>query len=113
MIGYFNFLSLRKTPGYREYYRAALRTLEKDPNGEIAFVAITSPDLAWDHQVTQFPSASLLMWNETLVKNASILGQLLFIAHYTHIIERKIQRSISPVFSGQQRMAGGKLGQLD
>ncbi|OXU20522.1 hypothetical protein TSAR_015773 [Trichomalopsis sarcophagae] len=66
MIGYFNFSGLRKTLGYREYYRAALRTLEKDPNGEIAFVAITSRDLARDHEVTQFPSASLLMWNETL-----------------------------------------------
>ena len=67
MIGYFNFMGLRKSPGYREYYRAALRTLEKDPNGEIAFVAITSPQTAKEHGVVQFPAASLLMWNETLV----------------------------------------------
>ncbi|XP_011502270.1 PREDICTED: thioredoxin domain-containing protein 11 [Ceratosolen solmsi marchali] len=66
MIGYFNFAGLTKTPGYREFYRTALRTLERDPNGEIVFVAITSPNTAKKHGITHFPSASLLMWNETL-----------------------------------------------
>jgi hypothetical protein len=67
MIGYFQFLGLTNTPGYREFYRAALRTLERDPNREIVFVAITSPNTAKEHGVINFPSASLLMWNETLV----------------------------------------------
>lgn len=67
MIGYFNFFGLKKSPGYNEFYKTALRSLERDPNGEIAFVVITSPELANFHGVTQFPAASLLMWNETLV----------------------------------------------
>lgn len=67
MIGYFKFSGLRKTPGYQQFYRAALQILEKDPNGEVAFVAITNPKTAEHHGVVQFPSASLLMWNETLV----------------------------------------------
>lgn len=67
MIGYFNFNGLPKSPGYREFYRTALRTLEKDPNGETAFAVITSLAIARQHRVEYFPSASLLMWNETLV----------------------------------------------
>ena len=68
-MGYFNFMGLQKSPGYREFYKAALRSLEKDPNGEIIFCAITSKSISKDHGVTQLPSASLLMWNETLVKS--------------------------------------------
>lgn len=73
MIGYFRFAGLRVSPGYNEFYRGALRTLEREPNGEIAFVAITSPNTAQEHGVTRFPSASLLMWNETMVDNQIIV----------------------------------------
>ncbi|XP_058796273.1 thioredoxin domain-containing protein 11 [Phymastichus coffea] len=66
MIGYFQFTGLRISPGYNEFYRAALRTFEKEPNGEVAFVAITNPNTAKDHGIVDFPSGSLLMWNETM-----------------------------------------------
>ncbi|XP_014234025.1 thioredoxin domain-containing protein 11 [Trichogramma pretiosum] len=66
MIGYFRFDGISRSPGYREFYRAALRNLERDPNGEVAFVAVINKDLIEDHGVMKFPSASLLMWNETL-----------------------------------------------
>ncbi|XP_014215524.1 thioredoxin domain-containing protein 11 [Copidosoma floridanum] len=66
MIGYFRFWGLRSTPGYKQFYQAALQTLEKYPNGELAYVMITNSHTASDHGVEQFPAASLLMWNETL-----------------------------------------------
>ncbi|KAJ8665286.1 hypothetical protein QAD02_006948 [Eretmocerus hayati] len=66
MIGYFKFSGLSKSPGYKEFYKTALKSLEKDPNGETAFAVVTSPHLAKEHNVEHFPSASLLMWNETL-----------------------------------------------
>lgn len=67
MIGYLDFAGSPRRSGYREFHRAALRSLERDPNGEIAFVAVTNPRVARDHGVTSMPSASLLLWNETLV----------------------------------------------
>ncbi|EFN74628.1 Thioredoxin domain-containing protein 11 [Camponotus floridanus] len=67
VIGYFNFTRLDKTPGYREFYKAAIRSLERDPNRELAFAIVTSASSSKLHYgVYKFPSANLLMWNESL-----------------------------------------------
>lgn len=68
MVGYFNFTRLDRTPGYREFYKAAVRALERDPNRELVFAIVTgaSPSQA-EHNVYKFPSANLHMWNESLV----------------------------------------------
>ncbi|CAL1678301.1 unnamed protein product [Lasius platythorax] len=67
VIGYFNFTRLDKTPGYREFYKAAIRSLERDPNRELVFAIVTSALSSKLHYgVYKFPSANLLMWNESL-----------------------------------------------
>ncbi|XP_043258314.1 thioredoxin domain-containing protein 11 isoform X1 [Colletes gigas] len=66
VVGYFNFTRLDRTPGYREFYNAAIRVLERDPNRELAFAIVTSAlSSERDHNVYKFPSANLLMWNES------------------------------------------------
>lgn len=68
MVGFFNFTRLDRTPGYKEFYKAAFRNLELDPNRELVFAIVTSALASKrDHNVYKFPSANLLMWNETLV----------------------------------------------
>lgn len=68
MVGYFNFTRLDRTPGYREFYKAAIRALERDPNRELVFAIVTSALFSeTEHSVYKFPSANLVMWNETLV----------------------------------------------
>ncbi|XP_053997543.1 thioredoxin domain-containing protein 11 [Hylaeus anthracinus] len=67
VVGYFNFTRLDRTPGYREFYKAAIRALEKDPNRELVFAIVTSAlSSERDHNIYKFPSANLLMWNESL-----------------------------------------------
>ncbi|XP_036142667.1 thioredoxin domain-containing protein 11 isoform X2 [Monomorium pharaonis] len=67
VVGYFNFTRLDRTPGYREFYKAAIRSLERDPNRELVFAIVTSASSSKLHYgVYKFPSASLLMWNESL-----------------------------------------------
>lgn len=68
VVGYFNFTRLDRTPGYREFYKAAIRSLERDPNRELVFAIVTSASSSKLHYgVYKFPSARLLMWNESLV----------------------------------------------
>nr|XP_031832989.1 thioredoxin domain-containing protein 11 [Nomia melanderi] len=67
VVGFFNFTRLDRTPGYREFHKAAIRNLEIDPNRELVFAIVTSALASKrDHNVYKFPSANLLMWNETL-----------------------------------------------
>ncbi|XP_024891528.1 thioredoxin domain-containing protein 11 isoform X1 [Temnothorax curvispinosus] len=67
VVGYFNFTRLDRTPGYKEFYKAAIRSLERDPNRELVFAIVTSASSSKLHYgVYKFPSASLLMWNESL-----------------------------------------------
>ncbi|XP_076655779.1 thioredoxin domain-containing protein 11 isoform X2 [Halictus rubicundus] len=67
VVGYFNFTRLDRTPGYKEFHKAAISALETDPNRELVFAIVTSA-LAGerDHKVYKFPSADLMMWNEFL-----------------------------------------------
>ena len=68
MVGYFNFTRLDRTPGYREFYKAAVRALERDPNRELVFAIVTGASFSEaEHNVYKFPSANLHMWNESLV----------------------------------------------
>lgn len=68
MVGYFNFTRIDKTPGYREFYKAAIRALERDPNRELVFAIVTNAlSSERDYNVYKYPSANLLMWNESLV----------------------------------------------
>lgn len=68
VVGYFNFTRLDKTPGYKEFYKAALRTLEEDPNKELAFAIVTSAlSSETDYNIYKFPSAHLFMWSKSLV----------------------------------------------
>lgn len=74
VIGCFNFSGVSKTPGYREFYKSATSSLEKYPNREVIFAALISPsDAESRYSVYQYPSATLLMWNESLVCNNLIL----------------------------------------
>ncbi|KAL0119644.1 hypothetical protein PUN28_007820 [Cardiocondyla obscurior] len=67
VVGYFNFTRLDTTPGYREFYKAAIRSLERDPNRDVVFAIVTSELCSKLHYgIYKFPSASLLMWNESL-----------------------------------------------
>ena len=67
MVGYFNFTRLDRTPGYREFYKAAVRALERDPNRELVFAIVTGASSSEaEHNVFKFPSANLHMWNESL-----------------------------------------------
>ncbi|KAF3422717.1 hypothetical protein E2986_01980 [Frieseomelitta varia] len=67
VVGYFNFTRLDKTPGYKEFYKAALRTLEEDPNRELAFAIVTSAlSSETDYNIYKFPSANLFMWSKSL-----------------------------------------------
>ncbi|EZA61446.1 hypothetical protein DMN91_003951 [Ooceraea biroi] len=67
VVGYFNFTRLDRTPGYREFYKAAIRSLERDPNRELVFAIVTSASSSESHYgIYKFPSASLHMWNESL-----------------------------------------------
>lgn len=87
VIGYFNFTRLDKTPGYREFYKAAIQSLERDPNRELVFAIVTSASSSiLNHGIYRFPSASLLMWNESLVsaqraKPRPALGNKIILKH--------------------------------
>ncbi|KAL6259352.1 hypothetical protein P5V15_009267 [Pogonomyrmex californicus] len=68
IVGYFNFTRLDRTPGYREFYKAAIRSLERDPNRELVFAIVTSASSSeLRYGVYKFPSANLLMWNESII----------------------------------------------
>lgn len=68
VVGYFNFTRLDKTPGYKEFYKAAIRTLEEDSNRELAFALVTSAlSSEMEYNIYKFPSANLFMWNRSLV----------------------------------------------
>ncbi|XP_043492101.1 thioredoxin domain-containing protein 11 [Polistes fuscatus] len=67
IVGYFNFTGLANSPGYKEFYKAAIRSLEKDPNRELAFAVVTNAlSSQSNYDITKTPTASLFMWNETL-----------------------------------------------
>lgn len=68
VVGYFNFTRLDKTPGYKEFYKAAIRTLEGDSNRELAFAVVTSAlSSGTEYNIYKFPSANLFMWGRSLV----------------------------------------------
>ncbi|XP_051156693.1 thioredoxin domain-containing protein 11 [Leptopilina boulardi] len=67
VLGFFNFTGVSKSPGYKEFYLAAVRSLERDPNQEIIYAAITDPKIAeLNYSVVRFPHAKLFMWNESI-----------------------------------------------
>lgn len=69
MIGYFNFSGLRNTPGYKTFYKTAVKSLERDPNRELAFAIVTDAlSGESEYGITEFPAARLLLWNESLVE---------------------------------------------
>lgn len=68
VVGYFDFNGITRSPGYKEFYKCALQSLRRDPNRELAFAVVTDKGTAErDYGVVKQPSASLLMWNESLV----------------------------------------------
>ena len=69
VVGFFNFSGLSKSPGYKEFYQSAIRSLEKDPNQEVIYAVVTDPRTAEsNYGVVTFPHARLFMWNESLVR---------------------------------------------
>ncbi|XP_015521160.1 thioredoxin domain-containing protein 11 [Neodiprion pinetum] len=66
VIGYFNFIGLKNSPGYNVFYKTAIKSLERDPNKELAFAVVTDTSAESNYGVTEFPSARLLLWNESL-----------------------------------------------
>ncbi|XP_015111249.1 thioredoxin domain-containing protein 11 [Diachasma alloeum] len=67
LVGFFNFTGLPSSPGYQDFYKLSLRFLEKDPNREIKFAVVTSPGASAGFSISSFPSASLHLWNESLI----------------------------------------------
>lgn len=101
VVGYFNFTRLDKMPGYREFYKAATRSLERDPNRELVFAIVTSAlSSELNYGVYKFPSASLLMWNESLVSVQHVnLTNLTY-----NIPVLKTYRVIQKTMNGRQRV---------
>ncbi|XP_012271941.1 thioredoxin domain-containing protein 11 [Orussus abietinus] len=67
LLGFFNFMGPARAQGYKEFYKAAVRSLQTDPNRELAFAVVTDAKSAQrDYSITKFPSARLLIWNEFL-----------------------------------------------
>ncbi|XP_014489487.1 PREDICTED: thioredoxin domain-containing protein 11 [Dinoponera quadriceps] len=67
VVGYFNFTRLDRAPGYKEFYKTAIRSLERDPNRELVFAMVTNTlSSELNYGIYRYPSASLLMWNESL-----------------------------------------------
>lgn len=68
VVGYFNFTRLDKTPGYKEFYKAAIRVLEGDPSRELIFAVVTNAvSSEKDFNIHEFPSASIVTWSNSLV----------------------------------------------
>lgn len=68
LVGFFDFKGPAVSPGYRKFYKAAIRALEKDPNRDVIFAAVTSANVASaEFNIEHTPSASLYLWNESLV----------------------------------------------
>ncbi|XP_063995594.1 thioredoxin domain-containing protein 11 [Diachasmimorpha longicaudata] len=67
LVGFFNFTGLPSSPGYQDFYKLSVRSLEGDPNRDIKFALVTSPQIAEGFSISSFPSASLHLWNESLI----------------------------------------------
>ncbi|KAG7210429.1 hypothetical protein KM043_011961 [Ampulex compressa] len=67
LMGFFNFTRINKTPGYQEFYKSAIRSLERDPNRDLVFAMVTNISTTAKYEnLPELPCASLHMWNETL-----------------------------------------------
>lgn len=68
MVGFFEFKGLTVSPGYKEFYKTAIRALEKDPNRDTAFAVVTDPQTASQNFYIDYtPAIVLYLWNESLV----------------------------------------------
>lgn len=68
MVGFFEFEGLTVSPGYKEFYKTAIRALERDPNRDTAFAVVTDQRTASkEFYIDYVPSIVLYLWNESLV----------------------------------------------
>ncbi|KAK0162092.1 hypothetical protein PV327_008457 [Microctonus hyperodae] len=68
LVGFFDFRGPAVSLDYREFYKAAIRALERDPNRDVIFAAVTSANVAAaEFNIEHTPSASLYLWNESLI----------------------------------------------
>ncbi|KAH0546366.1 thioredoxin domain-containing protein 11 [Cotesia glomerata] len=68
MVGFFEFKGLTVSPGYKEFYKTAIRALEKDPNRDTAFAVVTDPQTAFKNFYIEYtPAIVLYLWNESLI----------------------------------------------
>ncbi|KAF7993076.1 hypothetical protein HCN44_005857 [Aphidius gifuensis] len=67
-VGFIDFNGLSTSPGYREFYKTAIKTLEKDPNRDTIFAIVTDKQTSIrEFNIEQFPSGCLYLWNESLI----------------------------------------------
>ncbi|XP_034935318.1 thioredoxin domain-containing protein 11 [Chelonus insularis] len=68
VVGFFNFKGINVSPGYREFYKAAVQSLQKDPNRDVIFAAVTNVKIASEHfGINHTPAISLYLWNESII----------------------------------------------
>lgn len=68
VVGFIDFQGLPMSPGYTEFYKSSVKYLEKDPNRDTIFAIVTNKETAIkEFNIEQFPTASLYMWNESLI----------------------------------------------
>lgn len=51
---------------YREFYRAAVKWLEKDPFQEMSWIVVTGRSMD-NFGIAETPSIRMYLWNETVV----------------------------------------------
>lgn len=68
VLGYFDFTSALVPRGFTSYYLAALRWLQHEPAGAVAWGVVTNPQVAQAFALNASQSIHLVLWNTTLVR---------------------------------------------
>lgn len=66
VLGYYDFSSSLVPRGYTSYYLAALRWLQHEPSGAVAWGVVTNPQVAQAFSLSTSQSIHLVLWNTTL-----------------------------------------------
>lgn len=76
VLGYYDFSSSLVPRGYTSYYLAALRWLQHEPSGAVAWGVVTNPQVAQAFSLSTSQSIHLVLWNTTLVRHPTYLPPL-------------------------------------
>ncbi|XP_057319444.1 thioredoxin domain-containing protein 11 [Microplitis mediator] len=109
MVGFFEFEGLTVSPGYKEFYKTAIRALERDPNRDTAFAVVTDQHTASkEFYIEYVPAIVLYLWNESLIypqeKLWTVNNILRWKDEYNHKVSAWLQppgvksKTLSPYF---------------